>query len=181
MIDLRNKSLPNAISANGELFLLNTDYRLWIQFGYDLEHDSEDRDISYLFVDEAPQITDEVLRQLQAFYYNPSSTPRSGSSGEKVLDYVEDGEYIFSAIYATYGIDIMECDMHWHKFQALCNNIIGESTLWGYAKQMRGYVKPSKNDSYDKQCQKARLAWELPIELTQEEKEKISEFDDYFS
>lgn len=187
MIDLTKKGLPNAIVGdNGEPILLNTDYRYWIKFYSDLEKDASDRDISYLFVDEAPSITDHILRQLMIFLYNPSVTPvSSGSKGVKVLDYLLDGEYIFSAIWAIYGIDIMEMDMHWHKFLALCNNITGESTLWGYAKQMRAYQKPTKKDTHEKQCEKAKNAWTFPrIESEEEQIEKQKkrdEFDAYFA
>lgn len=70
--------------------------------------------------------------------------------------------------------------MHWHKFKALCDNVIGEGTLWGYAKSMRGYRKPSKNDTYEKQCARAREEWSFPVKLTKEEQRLKEEFDDYF-
>lgn len=104
-----------------------------------------------------------------------------GGSNEKTLDYILDGEYIFSALYQTYGIDITEIDMHWHKFLALCNNITGESTLWGYAKSMRGYRKQSKNYDIEKSYMESKRAWSFPIELTLEEQRIKEEFDDYFS
>lgn len=181
MIDLRKKGLPNAIMAdNGNPVLLNTDFRIWIQFWQDMQNDDVDRDISYLFVEEPPIIDDFILSQLLIFLYNPSEMPKNDPAGVKILDYISDGEYIFSALYATYGIDITEIDMHWHKFQALCNNIVGDSTLWGYAKSMRGYQKPSKSDTYEKQCMRAKEAWAFPIKLTEEEQHMKDEFDNYF-
>lgn len=180
MIDLRNRGLPNAILVNGKPCYLNTDYRYWIQFYADLENDNEERDISYLFVDDPPVIDDDVLNQLMQFLYNPSATPKSDGASDKTLDYILDGEYIFSALYATYGIDIIEMDMHWHKFLALCNNVVGDGTLWGYAKSMRGYSKPSKKDTYERQCMRAKQAWSFPIKLTEEEQRKKDEFDEYF-
>lgn len=187
MIDLTKKGLPNAIIGdNGEPIFLNTDYRYWIKFSSDLENEKDQIDISYLFADEPPVITESIHKQLLAFLYNPSVTPvSSGSSNVKTLDYLLDGEYIFSAIWAVYGIDITEIDMHWHKFQALCNNIVGEDTLWGYAKQMRAYKKPNKSDTYDKHCQNAKIAWTFPrIESEEEQIEKQKkrdEFDAYFA
>ena len=181
MIDLRQQGLPNAIIGdNGEPILLNTDYRLWIQFNEDLQHDDVERDISYLFKGKPPVITQNIYEQLKVFLHNPSVTPNGEESGEKVLDYVLDGDYIFSALYATYGIDILEMNMHWHKFQALCNNVIGESTLWGYAKSVRGYRKPSKNDDLNTQYTRAKSAWSFKKELTEEEKRMVKEFEDYF-
>ena len=174
--------LPNAIlSANGEPIFLNTDYRIWIRFWKDIQKDDEDRDISYLFKDKPPMIDNYILEQLMQFLYNPSSTPKSDNTeSEKVLDYVEDGEYIYSALYATYGIDIVDMEMHWHKFLALCNNVIGESTLWGLAKAVRGYHKPPRNYNEHRRYTQLKDAWSFPIELTAEEKRLKQEFDDYF-
>ena len=183
MIDL-TKSLPNAIEGeDGKLFLLKTDYRYWIRFYNDLQNEKEEIDISYLFVDEAPVMTQEITSQLMQFLYNPSVTPKGEPEKEKILDYVLDGEYIYSALYATYGIDIMDMEMHWHKFQALCNNITGEKTLWGYAKQMRGYRKPKSNDTMEKLNERAKKAWSFPVEekVTEEMKQSAEEFEDYFS
>lgn len=180
MIDLR-KGLPNAIvGEDGNPILINTDYRLWIQFWQDIQEDNG-ADVSYLFADTIPVITEDILKQLIAFLYNPSSTPKiEGSGEEKILDYIEDGEYIFSALYATYGIDITEMNMHWHKFLALCNNIIGEKTLWGYAKSMRGYRKPSKNDTMEKINARQKELWSFPVKYTEEEQKKIDEFNEYW-
>ena len=184
MINLTIKGLPNAVyGLNGKPYLLNTDYRVWIRFNEDYRSDDVDRDISYIFQGEKPEeIDDYILMQLIAFLNNPSSTPISdgSESDEKALDYIQDGEYIYSAIMATYGIDIIDTDMHWHKFHALCNNIIGDSTLWGYAKRIRTYRKPTKSDTYEKQSMKDKIAWTLPIELTEAEKQKVDEFNDYF-
>lgn len=185
MIDL-TKGLPNAIlTADGEPILLNTDYRFWIRFYADLENNIEQVDISYLFKNKAPIIDDYIYQQLLQFLYSPSVTPiSSDSSNVKTLDYILDGEYIYSSLYQMYGIDIIDMDMHWHKFLALCNNVVGETTLWGYAKQMRSYKKPSKNENYEKICEKSKKAWSFPIIETEEEKEarKIQneKFDKYF-
>ncbi len=186
MIDL-TKGLPNAIlSADGEPILLNTDYRNWIRFYADLENDIKEVDISYLFQNKAPVIDDFIYTQLLQFLYNPSVTPISkDKSNVKTLDYILDGEYIYSALYQTYGIDIIDMDMHWHKFLALCNNITGENTLWGYAKQMRAYKKPSKSDTYEKQCEQSKKAWTFPHVETEQEKEarriQNEKFDKYFA
>ena len=84
MIDLTN-GLPNAITGdNGEPILLNTDYRLWIRFNDDIEHDEKERDISYLFRDKAPIITQNIWEQLKMFLYNPSATPNSDGSSEEI-------------------------------------------------------------------------------------------------
>lgn len=180
MIDL-TQELPKAIIGdNGDSIFLNTDYRLWIKFYNDVKNNNlQNSDISYLFEDEAPDITDNILMQLLLFLYNPSVTPKNDSSSIKIIDYILDGDYIFSAMYQTYGIDIIEMKMHWHKFQALCNNIIGESTLLGYAKSVRGYEKPNEKDTIDDQYRRARENWSLPV-YNEEEDKAYKECCDYF-
>lgn len=67
MIDLTKKGLPNTIEVNGCPVFLNTDFRLWIKFYEDYTNSKEEVDISYLFIGEAPIISDELLNQLVTF------------------------------------------------------------------------------------------------------------------
>lgn len=182
MIDLRVKGeLPRAIEVDGNSFSLNTDFRVWIRF-YDDYINKRKTDLSYLFVDNIPNMSEEVIYQLAMFLFCPNATPNvEGGSNDKILDYILDGEYIFSALYATYHIDITEIDMHWYKFLALCNNIRGNSTLWGFAKSMRGHEKQSKNYSQEKEYARLKREWSFPIELSEEEQKIKEQFDDYFS
>ncbi|MGX8833962.1 Gp15 family bacteriophage protein [Amedibacillus sp. YH-ame6] len=182
MIDL-TKELPQAITVNGDSFKLRTDYRLWIRFGIDFEeyqrNQEADTDVSYVFENEAPIITVDVLNALLCFYYNPPITPKAErSTGPKAFDYLLDGDYIFSALYAVYGIDIAEIEMHWHKFQALVLNISGDSTMFGYIKQARLYKK--SNDTYEKCMLKAKDAYALPVAEKQIDSKEIDEFNAYF-
>lgn len=186
MIDL-TKGLPDTILVNGEPILLNTDFRVWIRFQNEIENDKEEIDISYLFQNSIPDIENEVYTQLIDFLVNAPITPKSnGEIGDKVIDYVLDGDYIYSAFYQFYKIDLLDIEyLHWHKFQALCNNINGETCLLGIAKNSRSYKKQSGKYDYDKEQQKMKNAWQLPQSVSQEEKEELEkvkeEFENYFN
>lgn len=40
--------------------------------------------------------------------------------------------------------------------------------------------KAIENDTYEKQCARAREEWSFPVKLTKEEQRLKEEFDDYF-
>lgn len=183
MIDLTKKELPQAITVNGNSLKLNTDFRVWIRFGNDFDeyqrNQEAETDVSYVFEDDAPVITMEILNELLSFYYNPPITPKAEqSTGPKVFDYLLDGDYIFSALYAIYGIDITEIEMHWHKFQSLVLNISGDSTMFGYIKQARLYKK--SKETYEQSMSKIRDAYALPVAEKHIDSKEIDEFNAYF-
>ena len=130
MLDLTQKSLPNAISVGGRDFSVNTDFRIWMRFAmeyreWSLSDDKTPLDIRYLFKNSIPVFTDinEYIGILQ-FAFPQNVVPHSdSSSGDDVLFYQYDGDYIYSAFMQAYGIDLLETDLHWHKFLALMNGL----------------------------------------------------------
>ncbi|MFQ8705544.1 MAG: Gp15 family bacteriophage protein [Thomasclavelia sp.] len=183
MIDLTKKDLPTSIKVGGKFILLNTDFRVWIKFWQELS-DNGNAKIENLVKDKKieiePKYNEELSNAIMQFLYNPNETPNyeANETNGKIIDYYLDGEYIYSAFYRQYGIDLLEADMHWHKFKALCDDL--DVGIFLHAKRARGYKKPSKNDTEDKYWQRERKAWSFKTKLTQEEQEKIKEFDDYF-
>ena len=162
MIDLMNKTLPNAIEVGGEVFAIHTDFRIWMQFCdcFEKWDKKGTLDISFLFVNELPifhSISD--YDSILNFAYPKSELPRVEPSGERMLDYVLDADYIYSAFMQQYGIDLLDVDMHWHKFKALLGGISEGTKLH----EIMGYR------SYTGEKIK-----------TEEEKQAEEEFNDYF-
>lgn len=122
MIDLREKSLPERLVVNGESFLIDTDFRTWIAWGYEIEHDK--RAPYFIFLDgKAPEDPSWIGAALD-FLRSPNSTPnmkKAKASDVRTHDLVEDGEYIVASFQQAYGIDLTdpELKMHWHRFKAL--------------------------------------------------------------
>lgn len=157
MIDLRFKELPSALEVGGISYEVDTDFRVWLQFGYLLEH--EHVISSGIFIDEPPRGEwDEAALE---FYASENATPRSESSNERVLDYILDGDYIVASFQATYGIDLTSIEyMHWHRFKALLIGLPDSSKLvkiMGY----RSFKRTGKYD-YNQEMEKLRAAWRLP-------------------
>lgn len=171
------KGLPNTVEIGGEPFLINTDFRVWMQFCNMFEKwdGQSDLDITYLFADRVPVIeSKEDMQAIFNFAYPRAVVPKSsGSDSGKILDYEIDADYIYSAFLGQYGIDLTGIDLHWHKFQALLNGLNNSTKL-------REIMTYRCYEGNDKNYIKLRNAWELPVELTADEKKAKEEFDNYF-
>lgn len=176
MIDLKVKNgVPNAISIAGYVYLLNTDFRLWMDFPERMKDFFEGKTERYtdLFAGDPAPITEEAIEQINAFYFQKPVVPRGSSDGEEVLSFDIDSGYIYAAFLQAYGVDLTECDMHWHKFQALLT-ALPEDTMLVRITSSRQYK------GSEKELRELRHMWELPAEYTKEEKEAVEEFNEIF-
>ena len=160
MIDLRNKELPNAITVDGNSFLIQTDFRYWIEFSEKLKKkDTKLKEYFFLFTGKIPKVP--FMNELLNFYSNPNSTPRLSSteSNDPVIDYVQDGEFIVSSFFQAYHIDLTRTDyMHWHLFKALLNGL-PSNTYMKEIMAMRSYKKETK--TYEQQQKYLKNIWAL--------------------
>lgn len=177
MMDLMTKGLPDTVIIGGNSFFVNTDFRVWMRFCNSFEKWDKrtDLDISYLFQGTVPCIeTEDDMKAILRFAYPPVVVPRStGGNDGRILDYEIDADYLYSAFLGQYGIDLLDADLHWHQFRALLNGLNHNAKLH----EIMGYRCYSGTD---KEYIKLKNAWELPMELTEEDKKKKEEFDDYF-
>lgn len=179
MLSLTEKNLPNTIKVGGDSFLVNTDFRTWIRFDMDLmkmksRHDQID--VSYLFVDKKPKWIN--IETLMAWAHPAREIPRKTSMDYEdvvALDYEYDADLIYSAFLEQYGIDLMDTDMHWYKFQALLFGL--NNTKLNEVMGYRCYKKPKKGeDPYER----LKFAWEI-IRVSEEEKEELEAFSNMFN
>lgn len=180
MIDLTKKALPNTVTVDGTAFSIYTDFRLWMRFEIEAERmkPGESIEIGYLFKNERPAQCD--IRDLFAFSRPHSELPRPSGreSGVKALDYRLDADLIYAAFLGQYGIDLIETDMHWHKFLALLGGI-NDSTKLQNVIQIRCYKRDTRKD-VDHREELKRL-WEIEPELSEEEEAELEEFSNIFT
>ncbi len=169
MLDLKRRGLPNAIEAYGQVFLLNTDFRLWLQYPGILREN-----LQGLFADHAPPLlTQEVIEPLDCFYMPPAELPRDSDGGVPLVDWDLDADLIYAAFMQAYGIDLIEADMHWHKFLALFS-ALPEETLMVKIMSYRAYT------GQDKDMLELKSKWALPERLNEEEQQAVDEFNELF-
>lgn len=177
MINLVTGGLPRHICVGGEPFSIHTDFRTWMKFCDQFEKwdKSGSLDISYLFIDRIPMIeTEEDVKVILEFAYPPAMIPKSsGGGGDRILDYAIDADYIYSAFVGQYGIDLLAADLHWHQFMALLRGLNSSTRLY----EIMGY---RSYEGKDKDYLKQKNRWQLPMILTESDRQIQQEFDDYF-
>ena len=178
MIDLRKKSLPDAITVDGKDFLLKTDFREWLKFSELIKQKRPLSEYFFLFKDEVPRC--DFFELLCEFYLNENSTPQSDNNDdERVLDYIEDGEYIVASFIQAYGIDLTSIEyMHWHLFKALVIGLPAE-TMMSKIIGFRSWEKTKK--SMDDISRDLKRKWALPDkEKIERDKQTLEEINNYF-
>ena len=178
MLNLSRKELPNAIEVDGNSFLLNTDFRLWIKFWQMIQEEHTWEDYYFLFQNAHP--VGMFLNQLLSFYLNPNSTPNVESDdeedAERTVDYIEDGEFIYASFMQAYNIDLMDVDMHWHKFLALFRGLPDDT----YIKKIMGYRGYKKQNNTSKDVyEEYKEIWKLPLSEAELKKQQkaLDEFN----
>lgn len=134
MINLLYESLPDTICVDGKEYLINTDYKYWIELSDALNDPKVDKEYLAnvfigLFVDGIPQFSSEVFLAIMDFFNGNVKDAKSSENGEtekktkKVYDFKIDAEYFISAFLNQYHINLFEDDLHWWKFLALFNGL----------------------------------------------------------
>lgn len=171
MIDLRYKGLPSAIECGGRLLRLKTDFRLWIEF----ERVLREKQVAWWGVLEEPPENDEWVPGALEFLESKNVRPvYPNSGGERMFDFVLDGDYIVASFWQAYGIDLTSIDyMHWHVFKALFNGLPKDTKM----AEIIGYCswEPSRK-KYEDSMRELKNAWRLRDPATEEAKRDALEW-----
>lgn len=158
MIDLRYP-LPTSLEVGGVLYEVETDFRVWLEFGRSIEDDGVA--LYSIFKSDRPGGT-EWARAALEFYESKNATPHGGEgSGERTFDLILDGDYIVGAFRQVYGIDLTTARLHWHVFLALFRSLpegCKMSDIMGY----RSFKASDLKRKPEQQYAQLRKAWTLP-------------------
>lgn len=180
MIDLTKKRLQSTALVGGKDYAIHTDFRHWLCFARTLKTAKLLSDFDFMYENgNAPADRGAGFEELAKFYNPPAPLPRPDvSGGGKVVDFTQDADLIFSAFFEQYGIDLMEQDLHWHKFLALFRGLHGTkiNEVMGY----RCYEEGDKTD-YEKFMARMKAAWALEEELSESERAAVERFDAEFN
>ena len=186
MIDLTKTILPEAVEVNGEYYPVQTSFKYWLQFIELTEKKNTTfKDFDFMYRDKMPADRQQGFSALIQFCNPPQLLPRTETEENSVhvLDYIIDADYIYSAFAEQYpqfdlrrGIHIQTGEtIHWYEFQALLHGLHDTklNEIIGY----RSYEnKSGKHDTYTRQMEKLKSAWELPQE-SDEEDEDLKAFE----
>jgi len=135
--------LPKSVEVSGRDFLVNTDFKVMLRIIELINSDKPEEEIGSgalnMFYQSVPNEHGEAAEKLLWFYRCGKELPKSSGTGARiqpVFSYEHDAGLIFAAFSQQYGIDLIECDMHWWKFKALFDGL-SEKTLFSEVKRCR--------------------------------------------
>lgn len=162
MIDLRNKALPSRLEWDGGACDILTDFRVWIEFG---EYLKDGQVYLGIFPGFRPPRDDAWQRAAYEFYRNDNEVPRATRSAPnvKAIDYIIDGEAIVASFQQAYGIDITNCEMHWHRFKALLEGLPDNTKLAKIIGYRTWTPADDKREHKDFMAEQ-KAAWALPYD-----------------
>lgn len=132
-MNLLTEKPPDSICVCDECFVVNTDFRVWIQVEHlfaekrQLTPDALLQLFSLIFAEKVlPKSFQETLSAILAFYNCGKVAKKGGKAKEnsaRVVSFTEDAGLIYAAFLAQYGIDLTSASMHWWKFRALFDGL----------------------------------------------------------
>lgn len=137
LIDL----LPVEVEIEGIKYEINSSFRtslLFLSLMEDAEVDNVEKiqlalELYYPIV---PKNINKAIEKIKWFYKcgkdikQSKSKSTSNKNNEKILDYEEDADYIYSAFMSQYNIDLQDIEyLHWWKFKSLFNGLKDDNKI----------------------------------------------------
>lgn len=156
MIDLCQTSLPETLVVDGGDYRIKTDFRVWLKVSRCI--DEQGIIPATIFADEVPP-GDSWGDAAAEFLLSANNVPHGSKPTNRVMDYLEDSDYIVAAFQQVYGIDLTSCRMHWHRFLALLRGLPEGCKLT----EIIGYRCWRKTSAkYESRMERLRKEWALP-------------------
>ena len=119
---------PETITIDGVLYPVDTDFRRWIEFQGILLAKEEDgrkaeRLCEFMTSLGLPPSNNTLESMLE--FYSAASQEKAGQGKNRpqAFDFEQDSEFIFSAFWECYGIDLSTAKLHWWRFKALFKSL----------------------------------------------------------
>lgn len=107
--------------------------------------------------------------------------PATNDDYIKDMDYKKDWKYIVASFMSDYAVDLSKTNMHFWQFYTLISGLTDKSVL-NRVRDIRNYdLSDIKDEKFKEKIIKAKKRLSLDKqELTEEEQEKINEFENLF-
>lgn len=136
MSNLLIDPLPHHVEIGGAQYPINYDFRTSVRFELLMQEGTEGdteklvKALKLYYGENVPKDVDTAVERLVWFY--SCGSVKASSNGEKSTEnhaltraysFKHDAEYVYSAFYQQYGIDLSMSKMHWWQFKALFNSL----------------------------------------------------------
>ena len=175
--------LPYFVKIKNKKYAIKTDFRIFAEYEEEMQDRNEEnrkKAIAKVLSRFYPafleivenNLLEEAVNQFMWFYecdrknYHKVKSGK-GTKREEIYSFNYDDEYIYSAFYEKYRIDLSKSYVHWWKFQALLKGL-GECEFT----KIKGY---RAYNGKDKDMLEIKEYWTLPLpNWEEEEKRKAS-------
>lgn len=167
--------LPYYVKIKGKKYKINVDYRVMLKF----EMIMQDRNIEdtekiiqslkkfypafFEIINGGKETIEEAIEKMLWFYKRGKNQEnhkqkkgRDGSINRPIYSYELDNEYIFSAFWHDYKIDLTKDKIHWWKFKAFELGLNDSNTF----EKIKGY---RSYKGKDKDMKDLKKYWQLPL------------------
>jgi len=148
-VNLLVDELPDSVEIDGEIYLLNTDFRncLNVILAYEDTDLTDNEKYTILLTNLYPVIPENIEAAIEKalIFLDEGKVPSSGKGDSKprVYSWSKDANMIYSAFKQTHNIDLSVEKMHWWKFVALFMDL-GSNTSFSSIVNLRSRVKSGK-------------------------------------
>lgn len=119
---------PEYLIVDGEKYIIDTDFRRWIEFQSivlsDLsEEDKTENIINFIYKMGLPAKKSSFDAMIEFYIGGNKESSQESGGNVRVFDFEQDSEYIFPAFFESYSIDLTQVKIHWWKFKALFKSL----------------------------------------------------------
>ena len=119
---------PKEIEVEEVRYPIDTDFRRWIEFqglllAKDTDNKKAERLCEFMTSLGLPPSNNTLEAMLE--FYSAASQEKAGQGKNRpqAFDFEQDSEFIFSAFWECYGIDLSTAKLHWWRFKALFKSL----------------------------------------------------------
>jgi len=160
MTDFLIEQFPEAIEINGDIYDINTDFRVGLQIMADFESSEFDKDeCAYLMLkrlykdlpeDREPEFYQIALQKAIKFLNVGDEDPPSTEGKPRLYSFSQDAKLIYAAFNQTHGIDLQKAQMHWWRFVSLFSDL-GADTAFCNLVSLRKRYYDGKTTDYERE------------------------------
>lgn len=177
------QKLPKTVNIGGKEYPIKTDFRDWIQFENILSDpkESEQEKIKCLLLlySTLPPKFIDAWKSVMWFYSgaehareNENTADQKQKSRSRIYHYEYDADYIYSAFWAQYGIDLQCANLHWWQFKALFKGLDETNMIvkiMGYRSMDLSQIKDKEQKRF---YRKMKRLYRLPDMRTEQQREQ---------
>lgn len=179
--------LPTSVDINGISYSIDTDFRTSIKFELLIQESEETQEnrlikaLKFYYGDTVPKDIDKAIDKILWFFScgklqeNTKNNIKLGGNRTRAYSFNYDKNYIYSAFYQQYGIDLVMSNLHWWQFKALFDGLT-DDTLFAKIMYYRT-VNISSKMSKSEQVRLRKLKEIYALPPTKAEQKQLDEIE----